>query len=68
MLGEPQGDGVLCIGFGEICGLGGMGRGLSIENLTIQVGAGATEETGRDVARGLIDELVALLEAPALAG
>lgn len=53
---------------GTAGGLGGMGRGLSIENLTIQVGAGATEETGRDVARGLIDELVALLEVPALAG
>ena len=52
---------------GTAGGLGG-GRGLSIENLTIQVGAGATEETGRDVARGLIDELVALLEVPALAG
>lgn len=53
---------------GTAGGLGGEGRGLSIENLTIQVGAGATEETGRDVARGLIDELVALLEVPALAG
>lgn len=53
---------------GTAGGLGGMGRGLSIENLTIQVGAGANEETGRDVARGLIDELVALLEVPALAG
>lgn len=53
---------------GAAGGLGGMGRGLSIENLTIQVGAGATEETGRDVARGFLDELVALLEVPALAG
>lgn len=48
-------------------GLGG-GRGVTIGTITIQVGAGATEETGRDVARGFLDELVALLEVPALAG
>ncbi len=53
---------------GAAGGLGGMGRGLSIGSLTIQVGAGATEETGRDVARGFLDELVALLEVPAIAG
>lgn len=48
-------------------GLGG-GRGVTIGTINLTLGAGATEETGREAARGFVDELVALLEVPALAG
>lgn len=48
--------------------LGGFG-GVSIGSLVIQVEPGAdAEETGRNAARGAIDELMRLFEAPALAG
>ena len=46
---------------------GGLG-GASIGPVTIVVGAGANEETGRAAARGFVDELASLLEVPALAG
>ena len=56
------------VGPGDVGGAGlGGGRGVTIGSITIQVGAGATEETGRDVARGFVDELVALLEPIAVA-
>ncbi|MEK0431083.1 MAG: hypothetical protein RL139_887, partial [Gemmatimonadota bacterium] len=56
------------VGPGDVGGAGlGGGGGVTIGNITIQVGAGATEETGRDVARGFVDELVALLEPIAVA-
>jgi hypothetical protein len=48
-------------------GLGG-GGGVTIGTINLTLGAGATEETGREAARGFVDELVALLEVPALAG
>lgn len=52
-------------GTGAVGGLGGV----TIGSLVIQVEPGAdAEETGRNAARGAIDELMRLLEAPALAG
>ena len=57
------------VGPGDVgaAGLGG-GRGVTIGTINLTLGAGATEETGREAARGFVDELVALLEVPALAG
>lgn len=46
---------------------GGGGRGVTIGELHINLGAGGSEQSGREAARGFVDELVSLLEAPALA-
>jgi hypothetical protein len=53
---------------GDVGGAGLGGRGVTIGTINLTLGAGATEETGREAARGFVDELVALLEAPAMAG
>lgn len=58
------------VGPGDVGAAGGLGggRGVTIGTINLTLGAGATEETGREAARGFVDELVALLEVPALAG
>lgn len=75
-LGIDRGRGALDAAMGDLVpvpgvpaagALGGLG-GVSIGAVTIQVTGGAGEESGRAAARGFVDELVALLEVPALAG
>jgi hypothetical protein len=57
------------VGPGDVGGAGlGGGRGVNIGTINLTLGAGATEETGREAARGFVDELVALLEPLAVAG
>lgn len=51
----------------DVGGAGLGGRGVNIGTINLTLGAGANEETGRAAARGFMDELVALLEAPAMA-
>jgi hypothetical protein len=57
------------VGPGDVGGAGlGGGGGVTIGTISLTLGAGATEETGREAARGFVDELVALLEPLAVAG
>lgn len=56
------------VGPGDVGGAGlGGGGGVTIGTINLTLGAGATEETGREAARGFVDELLALLETPAMA-
>lgn len=67
-LDAAMGDLVPVPGVPGAGGLGGFG-GVTIGSLVIQVEPGAdAEETGRNAARGAIDELMRLFETPALAG
>lgn len=67
-LDAAMGDLVPVPGVPGAGGLGGFG-GVTIGSLVIQVEPGAdAEETGRNAARGALDELMRLFETPALAG
>ena len=67
-LDAAMGDLVPVPGVPGAGGLGGFG-GVTIGSLVIQVEPGAdAEETGRNAARGAIDELMRMFEGPALSG